>query len=44
MGTDACQGFYFAKPMRAAHIAKLMDGSTGADGPSLPPRLHSVAS
>ena len=44
MGADACQGFYFAKPMRAARIASLMDGSTGADAPSLPPRLHSVSS
>lgn len=44
MGADACQGFYFAKPMLAAHIAELMDGSTGADGPSLPARLHSVSS
>ncbi len=44
MGADACQGFYFAKPMRAARIAGLMDGSTGADTPCLPPRLHSVSS
>jgi diguanylate cyclase (GGDEF)-like protein len=44
MGADACQGFYFAKPMRAARMAALMDDSTGVDAPCLPPRLHSVAS
>jgi diguanylate cyclase (GGDEF)-like protein len=29
LGSDACQGFYFAKPMSAARVARLIDGPTG---------------
>jgi diguanylate cyclase (GGDEF)-like protein len=29
LGSDACQGFYFAKPMPSASVVRLMDGPTG---------------
>jgi diguanylate cyclase (GGDEF)-like protein len=35
LGTDACQGFYFARPMPADHINTLLQG-TGGRGTRLP--------
>jgi diguanylate cyclase (GGDEF)-like protein len=36
LGSDSCQGFYFARPMPAFDFAALLDSEAGARGPSLP--------
>jgi diguanylate cyclase (GGDEF)-like protein len=36
LGTDACQGFYFARPMRADSINTLLEGGTAGQGTRLP--------
>ena len=36
LGTDACQGFYFARPMRADGINILLEGGAGGQGIRLP--------
>jgi diguanylate cyclase (GGDEF)-like protein len=36
LGSDSCQGFYFARPMPAAHLEALIRDHTNVDGPRLP--------
>jgi diguanylate cyclase (GGDEF)-like protein len=36
LGTDACQGFYFARPMPADAIQALLQSGSGGDGTRLP--------
>jgi EAL domain-containing protein (putative c-di-GMP-specific phosphodiesterase class I) len=37
LGSDACQGFYFARPMPADRFAGLLDGAAGGILVHLPP-------
>jgi diguanylate cyclase (GGDEF)-like protein len=36
LGTDACQGFYFARPMEASHVGALIRAGTPRHGTRLP--------
>jgi diguanylate cyclase (GGDEF)-like protein len=37
LGSDSCQGFYFAPPMSAASLGALIEGHTDGSNPVLPP-------
>ena len=41
LGSDWCQGFYFAKPMHASLLEALLCGQTDGNGPVLHPRHRS---
>jgi EAL domain-containing protein (putative c-di-GMP-specific phosphodiesterase class I) len=36
LGSDACQGFYFARPMLAAEIAGLIEHQADGTNPNFP--------